>query len=591
MKNNIFKFAFVAITAAVLSISCNKEKDNDGAIQKPVMVSLSGDSFFTDAKANVTATLTEALDHDVVVTLTPATKIAQKYTEPIDVDLVSAGVITIPAGAKEGSAVVTVDNSELPKGKYETQVVVSSCKGANMTSGDGVNIILLQGASTVSLAIDGGFSTAGVTTFTVFLDMYSEEDCVVEIEQLEFPGYDNVPSMAFSFDKSVTIKAGETEASGSVAIDLDGLYDSGRYLGALQIKSVESATEDKFEVDPEDYYSGYFFSFTASKKNHSWDMSYLGRMSVSGETCEVFQVSGVDGYFDYYVTPADTEEENSFIYPNLIADENAYLASKIRSGKTLDELLYNGDSYVAANKRAAGSYKLWILAVSEGGVCTGEYATLTFTAPEEPEPTAAYEKWLGQWTLGSSAESEKPIVVTISAKDVNQSYYVDGLEGVDTVTNEISATAEFNEDGTICIYPQVVGTWTHPSYGPATDVLAGQIVDSGKTFFVSSGDAPVAYGVIGADGTAILTPGTWTDDETGSVYGIVGLKYYWVVSAGAGSYSSYNTPLPNSLIPVKPEANPAALGSKKIDGEIIFRNQPAENKDFAGALTNHILLK
>ena len=69
MKNNIFKLAFVAMAATALFLSCNKEKDNDSAIQKPVMVTLSADDFFTEAKANVTATLTEAQDHDVVVTL------------------------------------------------------------------------------------------------------------------------------------------------------------------------------------------------------------------------------------------------------------------------------------------------------------------------------------------------------------------------------------------------------------------------------------------------------------------------------------------------------------------------------------------
>lgn len=590
MKNNIFKLAFVAMAATALFLSCNKEKDNDSAIQKPVMVTLSADDFFTEAKANVTATLTEAQDHDVVVTLAPATQIAQAYTEPIDVDLVSAGTITIPAGATEGSTTVSVDNSELPKGKYETQLVVTSCKGANMSSDDNVNIILLQGVSTVSIAFDSGYSDEGETTFTVSLDMYSEEDCEVTISQLDFPGYENVPVMAFNFDKTVVIKAGETEATGKAYIDLDCLYDSGFFVGALQIADV---SEGKFEIG-EKFYTAAGFDFTVPIRNRTWKMEYYGHVAIGGDTREAFLVSGVNGYFDYFITSAETEALNSFIFPNLICEENAYLASGIKAGEKLEDLCYYSSADddpvgVVAIKRAPGNYKLWILSVDETGVCTGYYSFLEFTVEEEPEPTKAYSAWIGDWILGSTAEEENPIVVTISAKDVNQSYYIDGLEGLDTKQYGLSATAYF-EDGTISIYPQTLGTWTHSTYGPATDVLAGLIVEGGKTYYVGSGENPVAYGVIGADGTAVLTPGSWMDSE-GTLYGIVGLKYYWVVEAGAGAYSKGMTPLPDTLIPVKPEPNPSSFESKKFNGTFFFHNQAADHSKVGGELTNHIRLK
>jgi len=596
MKKNIFQTALAALFIGVLAVSCAKEKDNDSAIQKPVMVTISADPYFTGAQAEIKATLSQAIETPVTVAFAADDKIAQDYTLPIDPDLVSVETITIPAGQTEATATVTVNNASLPKGKYETQIVAVSTQGANMSSKNAATIILLQGVSTVSLSFDTSFDEYGEADFTVSLDMYSEEDCVVNIEQCELsiPGYTNVPSMAYKFDKQLVIKAGETEATGTVKIDQDGLYESGRYVGGLMIKSLTVETEDKFEVSPTDFYSAGAYTFVAPKKNHNWSLNYLGHASISGDTYELFLVDGVGGYFDYFITSAEQEEVNSFIYPDLIYEENAYIRSLIASGETLDDICYNdaeGGAYVAARKRSVpGEYKLWILAVSDQGVCTGEYATLNFTVEPEPEPTEAYTAWLGHWVLGSSADDDKPIVVTISAKDVNSSYYIDGLEGIDTASQSMSATAYFEEDGTISIYPQTVGTWTHPDYGPATDVLAGLIVEGGATYFVSSGTNPVAYGVLGANGVASLTPGSYYDSE-GTLFGIVGLKYYWVVSAGAGRYSNGNTPLPNTLIPVKPQFTSTVNDSKKVTVNRPLPDATIDHSEIVGTITDHIRLK
>lgn len=584
MKKNIFQIALVALFAGVLALSCTKEKDNDSAIQKPVMVSLSADEFFTGSSAEVKATLSQAIEVPVTVTLAADTKLAQKYTTAIDPELVSVGAITIPAGATEATATVSVDNSELAKGKYETQIVAVSAKGANMSSSNTANIILLQGVSTVSITYDDYFAEDGTNTFTVSLDMYSEEDCVVKIAQLELAGYANIPAMAFKFDKEVTIKAGEKSASGKVSIDLDALYDSGNFVAGLQVTGVTSATEGKFEVSAKSYRTAVLFGFTAPKKNKTWNITYLGQMEVSGSVREVFYVGGVDEdvYIDYMVTAQDAEETNSFIYPNIIADENSYLASYIKAGYTVEKLCPNGSGYLTAKKRAPGTYKFWVVAVAADGTCTGEYATQEFTVAPEPEATAAYKAWLGDWTIGSTAEDEKPVVITISKKDVNKSYYIDGLEGLNTVGYGISAVADFNEDGSISINAQSFGTWTHDTYGEATDVLAGLIVEGGKTYFVSKNDTPVATGVIGSNGEAVLSGGVFADGSTGSVFAITGLKYYWVVSAGAGSYSKGYTPLPNTLIPVVVPNE----GTESVKNLLV--NKAPRN---FGSLTNAISLK
>lgn len=588
MKKNIFKFAFVALAAATLSLSCQKEKDNDGAIQQPVMVSISGEEFFTNDAAMVKATLSKAIENPVTVTLAPGTKLTKSYTEPIDASLLTVGTITIPAGATEATATVSVNTAELPKGKYEAQIVATSCQGANMTSTSATNIVLLHGNSTVSLSYDDAFADDGTTTFTVSLDMYSEEDCVVTLGQLEFPGYENVPMSAFTFDKTVTIKAGETEATGNVAINLDAMYDSGFFVGALQITAV---SEGKFDVSEKKFYTAAGYSFTASKRNHSIKASYLGRTTnVKGETVELFAVTGVNGHFDIFVTNGTAEASNSLIYPNMIAPEDAFIAKYI-SKYTLDQLCYSdleGVGYATADKCPAGDYKMWVIVVTEDG-CTGEYGVFDFTIEPEPEPTEAYSAWLGQWTVGSTAEEEEPVVITISEKDVNQSYYIDYLEGYDTVTDSMSATAEFNEDGTISIYAQTVGTWTHSSLGQISDVLAALIQVEDATYFVPSG-ALMATGVIDASGKAILTPGSY-QSEDGTVYGVTGMKYYYVLSDGrAGAYTQTYTELPNSFLPVVEEPATTETGIKS-NAKVFVRGEKQEHAPVNGSITNHILLK
>ena len=152
MNNNIFKFALVAITAGVLAVSCAKEKDNDSAIQKPVMVSIEADPYFVGNTAEVTATLTEAIDVPVTVSLAPGTTLSKDYTTLIDPELLFLGDIVIPAGQTEAKATVTVNNTRLEKGKYEAEIVVAGAKGANMSSGNSANIVLLQLTKVISPA-------------------------------------------------------------------------------------------------------------------------------------------------------------------------------------------------------------------------------------------------------------------------------------------------------------------------------------------------------------------------------------------------------------------------------------------------------
>jgi len=296
----------------------------------------------------------------------------------------------------------------------------------------------------------------------------------------------------------------------------------------------------------------------------------------------------VDGYFDYLISSSEAEEVNSFIFPNIITDENSYLASQIKAGKKIEDLCPKDEGYVTPSKRAAGTYKIWIVAVDESGVCTGEYAVKEFTVNPDPEPTDMYLAWLGDWTVGSTAEDEEPVVITISQKDVNQTYNIDYLEGINTVRDAMSVVAQLEEDGSISIYPQVVGTWSHPDYGKITDVLAGLFVSAGGTYYVPDSTTPVATGVISSNGSATLSAGSYYDSEEGSLYSFVGMKYFYVFSNGqAGQYTEGYTDLPNTLIPMVPNAATTEAKNVMIDAP----KPGAEHSLILGTLTDAVRVK
>lgn len=158
-----------------------------------------------------------------------------------------------------------------------------------------------------------------------------------------------------------------------------------------------------------------------------------------------------------------------------------------------------------------------------------------------------YKAWIGQWTIYQS-QSEESIVVTISQQKENSTYNIDGLEGIDTAEKSLTATGVFEDDGSLSIYSQKLGTW-NGDYGPAQDILAGLIVSQGVTYYFNSSDYLITNITLSSDGDGIMSRG-FVKESDGTVYSIVGMKYYWVVSNGAGSYSSKNTPLPNKLVPV-----------------------------------------
>lgn len=514
MKKNIFQIAIIALVAGLSLVSCQKVKDQDDKIETPVLVSISADKLFSAGSATVTATLTSETNRDVTVNLTTGSKLSKDFTELISDEFITLGSITIPAGQKEASTTVSVDYSSFEKGKYETQILVAGASGADVSSSSAANIVLLVGTSVATVRFDDYVDEYGQGTFTVSLDMFSETDCEVALSYVyASPAF--VPEDAITLDEKVVIKAGETEATGYIAIDMDKLEDSGFWYVGVAISGIN---DGPFEASDKPTYSGLDFTLPVNMTDE-WYVEYVDKEYYEGKYSEVYYQSGVTSkYFDYYVTSGDfggDEISNGFVFTEFIAYENDYLAPYLGSYSPEDLAKYGvildaaKNRYFSGKDKTPGEYKLWIVGLGEDGLCTGEYAVVDFKVEAD---TDVFASWLGKWVLGSTAEDEKPVVISINTAFQNEAYSIDGLEGLNTAKEGLTALGMIEEEsGSLTLYSNAVyyglpTLWYETKEGNVyADVLLG--VNKDGEALPSSYGSPLGSIMFGADGNGYFNPG------------------------------------------------------------------------------------
>lgn len=553
------------MAACVLFAACAKE---DANILRKTSVTLSGDSYFSGNSATVTATLANPIDKDVTINLAAGTQVSDSKYALVDGADLSFSNITIPAGQTSATGTVTVNPSNYTKGRYQAQVCIGTVNGAAVSaSADKVNITLLNGIPVATLTVSD-FSYEGEGTVTVNLDSPSEAGGTIT---LKVASDSDVPESAMTYEKVITIDADGTTGSTDVQIDLNELTVGGDLNVAFDIAEVSGEFESAGEA------SGVL-EFVLPVKNEAWSVEYYGPYETTTGTYQAYIVSGSEGYFDLYRVPKGSVAEDNTLSAFFLEDRDDL--ARYLGRYTIDDLLYLGDGGYLMRDQDPDDYDIWMIGFDEDLEPTGEYTVATYTV-EYVEPDENYTRWLGDWTVG---DDEDAVTITISQNSLNKSYYIDGLEGVDTEGYEISAVAYYDgETGGFNISAQEIGTWEHDSYGTATDVLYGQIMMNDKVYRVS-GDYVMTDVLMNADGSASMTAGSVElgDDESGyTLYTLVGMKYYWVVSAGAGSYSNGNTALPNTLYKVEAEEEEESVNASAAREIRRFRTSSSVKKNFS----------
>lgn len=230
-------FAFCSsllIMGACVFTSCEKPETPQGGDEPTPgatpTVSISADQTYAeDNTATVTLTLSAAAEADVKVTLAKAdpkdgiTELVADYTKNV----------TIKAGETKATVTVTAETRGLEAGEYQTGIKIASATGAEVAENAVVYIkFVYEFKPSVSLYADANFSSDKTANLTVKLDKAGAKDVVVTLAD----GEGTVAAM--TYDKTVTVPAGQTEVVVPVTVDVPADLTAGVYPGVITIVEV-----------------------------------------------------------------------------------------------------------------------------------------------------------------------------------------------------------------------------------------------------------------------------------------------------------------------------------------------------------------
>ena len=213
--------------------SCEKPEGPQGDEPTPgatPTVSISADQTYAeDNTATVTLTLSAAAEADVKVTLAKAdpkdgiTELVADYTKNV----------TIKAGETKATVTVTAETRGLEAGEYQTGIKIASATGADVAENAAVYIkFSYEFKPSVSLYASAAFASDKTASLTVKLDKAGSKDVVVTLADGEGS------QVAMTYEKTVTVPAGQTEVVVPVTVEVPENLAAGVYPGVITIAEV-----------------------------------------------------------------------------------------------------------------------------------------------------------------------------------------------------------------------------------------------------------------------------------------------------------------------------------------------------------------
>lgn len=561
MKQTIKSLGILVVVAGLFA-SCT-QKDMEVPANQLVGI-VSDNTSFVDNAAQVKLLLAKKADKAVTVIL-GTFNTTSTFGKQLSASLLNIPEsVTIAAGDSVAVANIAVDPSSLEKGKYQAVVGITGAIGAAVrNNASSVALNLVHGDLRPHVALLAGTSdiTGDEGTLAIRLSTATEMEATLTIA---VSAASEVPAAALSFDSEVSIAAGKNAANVTVKVDRSQISDSGLLNAVFKV----SAVSDNLINDADE---AAFAVFNAIPAKQNWQGTFYGPYThpSNGRNYHAFLVNGVtDTYWDLVRVPKGSVEGEAGITDLILGDQAdvEYYADYYSSNYSREQFiglwLYTGGSALMS-VQDPGEYEAYIVGFDADGYATGNYSSFEYQIEDDnPDPLPEYSQWIGNWDLNGTT-------IAITADKVNETLHIEGLElGIEqTVENKLGVTADFDyETGGISISAQNLGTWEHSDYGTAVDKLCGLVVIEGKTYYVDD-PVVVAYVNMNGNGKAVWTPGSVDLGEEGAstIYSFVGLKYYWVVSAGAGRYSANSVDLPvtMSLIPdAEEESFSEDLGSR-----------------------------
>lgn len=231
-----------------------------------------------------------------------------------------------------------------------------------------------------------------------------------------------------------------------------------------------------------------------------------------------------------------------FVTDDITTETSALIAAKIADISESD--WQSGPKTVSLTGLTTNTdYRYIVTGINADGVY-GVAGEVSF----KPYVSEAYAAWLGTWYIPTivyqydssenyvgDAVEIRPII--ISKKVVNESY---SISGIGPNNDKYAVSAYFVNDKLVA-HPYTVDTWNHAQAGEIKELLVGLYGEGDGAMWTWDPSLTLFTGTIGADGTAILTPGESSSGETFNGFQFV--QYY---SNGAYGYGGEYI-LPNTM--------------------------------------------
>ena len=271
---------------------------------------------------------------------------------------------------------------------------------------------------TVSIKSDIAFSLVGDANLTLTLSSVSTGDVSVNlaVARTAQDGYIAVDAEYLSFDGSVSIPAGKTEATVKVTAELENLSTANQAV-------ITIAAADGAEIDPDASVAYIYVPDTGDPSNEGpgpevheldWKVEYKGHQWVEGLETEgqldVFEVSGTPPgkyYIPYYSSLGSYYEDDEYtpesygeslakdpetFLADMQANIDAMIANYLEYGYSLqdyfDDYVYNeavDGTTILYYGQYAGDYEFLVLSMDATGKLDYGYKLITFTIDSDPE--------------------------------------------------------------------------------------------------------------------------------------------------------------------------------------------------------------
>lgn len=312
-------------------------------------------------------------------------------------------------------------------------------------------------------------------------------------------------------------------------------------------------------------------------ENKNWVITYDGKDIRDGYKVEVITVDNVPANVIYIVSVINRDN-----YATYGGDLESFMKNELEAA---GDYIYEGSPQeILFDPFRHGTWYAFVMALDSNHKLTGEYAYSKFTVNEE-EPTAEFNKWLGNWT---ATQGQYSYELTISSLEANFIYKVEGWETGKYLQEQMNQEylETFFDNGRMYFVSQFIGSYEENNT-TMEECFLGEvdydgILNEQGIYLIQDEGIDLAYAALTDDNNANIVPcqvttyiGNNNEEFTANFYD---MKYF-VWSVGEKQWFHYNDEV--ATLPMTMKRSQAAPAStKSVVAQRAQNNRPLRGKVF-----------